>query len=218
MFLTLIVLISLHHSDPLIPATFTASPGWGAANRIAFYPALRGLRGAALSSLSALSPLLPPAETVAQMLRSRRAPLTADSLNDFDNSSRGRRRGPISDVSTDTDQYLSDSAPNSESGSESDGSSYSSQRSHSAIPSRAGNFELVDEVRLHEREYGSDLTIAKWRSKETGLTVVWANTPGELPPSAEDQTAELISPRQDPSSSRGPRCALSPSSAFLDVR
>ena len=40
-----------------------------------------------------------------------------------------------------------------------------------AIPSKLGNFELITEETL---EF-ADVKIAKWRSKETGLKVVWAD-------------------------------------------
>lgn len=44
-----------------------------------------------------------------------------------------------------------------------------------AIPSKLGNFELITEETL---EF-ADVKIAKWRSKETGLKVVWADVEGE---------------------------------------
>lgn len=42
------------------------------------------------------------------------------------------------------------------------------------IPKLLGNFELVTEEEL---EF-SDIKIAKWRSKESGLRVVWADVEG----------------------------------------
>ncbi|GAA5907574.1 hypothetical protein JCM6882_004415 [Rhodosporidiobolus microsporus] len=45
------------------------------------------------------------------------------------------------------------------------------------VPSRVGNFDLVTKHRLDVPPY---TTIAKWRSRESGLSVVWADTPGPV--------------------------------------
>ncbi|KAM0793508.1 hypothetical protein ACM66B_000947 [Microbotryomycetes sp. NB124-2] len=45
-----------------------------------------------------------------------------------------------------------------------------------AIPSRVGNFDLV----VKHQWSSAPITVAKWRSKATGLSVVWADIPGPL--------------------------------------
>ncbi|KAK4057703.1 hypothetical protein OIO90_001351 [Microbotryomycetes sp. JL221] len=45
-----------------------------------------------------------------------------------------------------------------------------------AIPSTIGNFSLIEE---HQVSF-APITVAKWRSRETGLSVVWSNAPGPL--------------------------------------
>lgn len=45
------------------------------------------------------------------------------------------------------------------------------------LPRQVGNFELIVEEQL---EFAKDIRVAKWRSKETGLKVVWADVEGPL--------------------------------------
>lgn len=47
----------------------------------------------------------------------------------------------------------------------------------SSLPRSVGNFELIVEEQL---EFAEDIRIAKWRSRETGLKVVWADVEGPL--------------------------------------
>jgi hypothetical protein len=51
------------------------------------------------------------------------------------------------------------------------------RRNMSSLPRSVGNFELIVEEQL---EFAKDIRIAKWRSKETGLKVVWADVEGPL--------------------------------------
>ncbi|BGP12424.1 hypothetical protein JCM10213_001971 [Rhodosporidiobolus nylandii] len=46
-----------------------------------------------------------------------------------------------------------------------------------AVPFRLGNFDLVTE---HELDVPPFTRIAKWQSRESGLKVIWANTPGPV--------------------------------------
>lgn len=46
-----------------------------------------------------------------------------------------------------------------------------------SIPSVVGNFELLADENL---EYAKHVKVAKWRSKETGLKVVWCDVEGML--------------------------------------
>ena len=43
------------------------------------------------------------------------------------------------------------------------------------LPKSVGNFELLVEEEL---EFAKDIRVAKWRSKETGMKVVWADVEG----------------------------------------
>lgn len=123
------------------------------------------------------------------MVSSRRASLSAASLaalnGDFAPLSRA-----LSDVSTDTEDW--GDGQSSQGGPVPTVSSVSTDTdsddeprqqpplrlspSDPTIPSRVGAFDLIAEHTLSS----ASITVAKWASQKTGLSVVWANTPGPV--------------------------------------
>ena len=48
-------------------------------------------------------------------------------------------------------------------------------RAKHLVPTRLGNFRLLAQ---HQLDVPPFIKVAKWQSEETGLKVVWADTPG----------------------------------------
>ncbi|GAA5828259.1 hypothetical protein JCM11251_002663 [Rhodosporidiobolus azoricus] len=63
------------------------------------------------------------------------------------------------------------------------------------VPTDIGNFDLVVKHRLNVPPY---TTIAKWRSRETGMKVVWADTPGPVSKFWATVVTEVFDSRGEP--------------------
>lgn len=120
------------------------------------------------------------------MVSSQRASLSAASLAAL-NGDFAALSHVLSDHSTDTEEWDDDQssqgAPTASSVSTDTDSEDERPRAplllspiDSTVPSRVGAFDLIAEYTLSS----APITVAKWVSQKTGLSVVWANTPGPI--------------------------------------
>lgn len=121
------------------------------------------------------------------MVSSRRASFSAASLAALEDSFAPRSRA-LSNCSTDTEDWDDDGqssqgAPSGSTGTDLDSEAEDERPpplrlslTDSTVPSRVGSFDLVAEYTLSS----APITVSKWVLQKTGLSVVYANTPGPI--------------------------------------